>query len=508
MKYIIKENKMVLEKVNKMNLEELLNCIVCPNIAATQEDVTKAYFCFIHPNTYDNMKRKIENITSLNQHKMLFVTDMEAGAGSAIDGATRFPSMRAACEAGDENLAYLMGKAAAYEARKVGFHWTFGPCVDILGNHFSPMTSIRSASENKDDVLKYTAAYMRGLQDFGLIATLKHFPGDGYTMFDQHLTTSCNPLTKKQWDDSYGYIYQQFIHNGVKVIMAGHISLPAYDEKDSNGIYPPASLSYPLLTNLLKEKLGFEGIIISDATEMSGFCGYMNYYEACCAFFNAGGDCLLFAHPTEEFVDKMKEYIASGKLTMEVIQNRAYRMLCFLEEYVAQVNTLPENDKENFEIYANQMVDLSCKIYRDRNHILPIQLDKPLKIAHVVIACQYDFSLIEKFTKQLSSFASVDELRDPGCKKLKEIARSKEYDYIICSIGCFPWFGTNQITLSGVIARNMMNGWMKYETKVIFVDFGHPYIHEEYDAMIDTLIYTYGYANHTIDKVLSFIFKK
>ena len=116
--------------------------------------------------------------------------------------------------------------------------------------------------------------------------------------------------------------------------------------------------------------------------------------------------------------------------------------------------------------------------------------------------------MIEKFTKQLSSFASVDELRDPGCKKLKEIARSKEYDYIICSIGCFPWFGTNQITLSGVIARNMMNGWMKYETKVIFVDFGHPYIHEEYDAMIDTLIYTYGYANHTIDKVLSFIFKK
>lgn len=91
MKYIIKENKMVLEKVNKMNLEELLNCIVCPNIVATQEDVTKAYFCFIHPNTYDNMKRKIENITSLNQHKMLFVTDMEAGAGSAIDGATRFP---------------------------------------------------------------------------------------------------------------------------------------------------------------------------------------------------------------------------------------------------------------------------------------------------------------------------------------------------------------------------------------------------------------------------------
>ncbi|MBS5852217.1 MAG: hypothetical protein KIC61_01210 [Staphylococcus sp.] len=508
MKYIIKENKNLLEKVNKMNLEELLNCIICPNIVATQEDVTKALSCFIHPNTYANIKRKIESINSLNNHKMLFVTDMEAGAGSAIDGATRFPSMRAACEAGDEKLAYLMGKSAACEARKVGFHWTFGPCVDILGNHFSPITSIRSASENKNDVLKYTTAYMRGLQDFGLIATLKYFPGDGYTMFDHHLTTSFNPLTRKEWDDSYGYIYKQLINDGAKVIMAAHIALPAYDTVDHNGMYPPASLSYNLLTNLLKKDLGFEGIIISDATEMSGFCGYMNYYEACCTFLNAGGDCLLFAHSTEEFINKMKEYIASGKLTMEVIKNRAYRMLCFLEEYFEQVDKLPKNSDENFQIYADKMVDLSCKIYRDRNKLLPIKLDKQLKIAHVVIANQYDFSLAEKFTKKLSLIATVDELKDPGCKKLKEIAKSKEYDYIICSIGCFPWYGTNQITLSGVVARNMMNGWMKYDTKVIFVDFGHPYIHEEYDAMIDTLIYTYGYANNTIDKVLSLIFKK
>ena len=109
--------------------------------------------------------------------------------------------------------------------------------------------------------------------------------------------------------------------------MAAHIALPAYDAVDHNGMYPPASLSYNLLTNLLKKDLGFEGIIISDATEMSGFCGYMNYYEACCTFLNAGGDCLLFAHSTEEFINKMKEYIASGKLTMEVIKNRAYRML-------------------------------------------------------------------------------------------------------------------------------------------------------------------------------------
>lgn len=97
----------------------------------------------------------------------------------------------------------MMGKAAACKSREVGFNWTFAPCVDILGNHFSPITSLRSAGEDKNSVIKYTSEYYHGLEDFHMTATLKHFPGDGYTMFDQHLTTAINPLSKKEWDTTF-----------------------------------------------------------------------------------------------------------------------------------------------------------------------------------------------------------------------------------------------------------------------------------------------------------------
>lgn len=505
MKYIIKEYEDLHEKVKSLSNQELLKCVVCPNITLNSDEVVKDTPCvFIHPTTIDRAKVLASKINDGRENKALIVSDMEAGAGTAIVGATMFPSIRAISEAGSVSLAYEMGKIAAVEARKAGYHWTFGPCVDILGNHQSPIMGIRSAGESKDVVLKYTKAYMQGLQDFGLIATLKHFPGDGYCVNDQHLTTAVNPLSKKEWNQSFRPLYVDLINNGAMAIMPGHISLPAYDEKADNGIYPPATLSYNLLTKLLKEDLGFSGIIISDATEMSGFCGFINYYDACARFLMAGGDCLLFTHPDATFIAKMLGFIEQGILTREVLINRAYRMLAFAREYFTK------EDKELpilvGQDVADEVVRRSCKIFRDRQKVLPILVKKGMKVAHIVIANQYNFKATEELTAKLKEILSVDEFVDPGSQKCKQIAISGEYDLIVCSLGSFPWYGTNQIKLAGVVARNMMNGWSKYDTPVVFVDFGNPYIHEEYDAVIDTLIYTYGYAKATVDEVIKKIF--
>ena len=110
------------------------------------------------------------------------------------------------------------------------------------------------------------------------------------------------------WNKTFKKVYKELINEGVKAIMPGHISIPSIDKIDPlTNNYPPASLSKYLLTDILKNELGFEGIIISDAVNMSGFCGYMNYYKACARFLMSGGDCLLFAHPNEEFYDQMTE---------------------------------------------------------------------------------------------------------------------------------------------------------------------------------------------------------
>lgn len=200
MKYIIKITKEIENKVNSMSIDELLDVVTCPNYRISDKTFYNTYFAFVHPIIKEDMIKIINNIKCLN-HPVMIASDMEAGPGNAIKGATVFSSMRGVSETKNTALAYQMGYAVAVESIEEGFNWTFAPCVDILGNHFFPMTSLRSAGEDKDTVIQYTSNYYHGLEDNHMAATIKHFPGDGYAVFDQHLTT-VNPLSKRKWDNT------------------------------------------------------------------------------------------------------------------------------------------------------------------------------------------------------------------------------------------------------------------------------------------------------------------
>ncbi len=252
MKYTLKLYPELLKKVDSMTVDELLLSVIVPNVNAGEitppRDTTAV---FVHPTTTEMAKSVAHEINDGREAPALIVSDMEYGAGNAIKGAVKFPSMMAVAKTGDEKNAYEMGIVAAKEAREAGYHWTFGPCVDILMNHDNPIVCTRTAGDDADTVIKYGGAYMRGLQDAGLIATLKHFPGDGCSIDDQHLAVTINPLEKDEWDASFGKVYSTLIEQGAMSVMPGHISLPAYDTPDENGIYPPATMSKALLTDLL-----------------------------------------------------------------------------------------------------------------------------------------------------------------------------------------------------------------------------------------------------------------
>ena len=514
MKYKIKEYPELLEKVNSMDIDDLLIGVICPNVNAGGKPVRNTQAVFLHPTTVEKAVKETEAINRERNVQALIVADMEYGAGDAVGNAVKFPSMRAVAETGDDNLAYQMGAVAAKEALRAGYHWTFGPCVDILGNYESPVVSYRTAGDNPDDVIKYGGAYMRGLQENGLIATIKHFPGDGYCKYDQHITTPENPLSKTEWEESFGRVYSELIDQGVMAIMPGHISLPAFDETDpETGVYPPATVSKNLLTGLLREKLGFEGIIVSDAVNMGGFCGYNNLYEASAKFLEAGGDCLLFMHESEEYLTEMKKHIRSGLLKIETVKNRVYRLMCFSKDYFENMKPKcnADFDRQEAEKIAEKIGKGCVNIVRDSKHILPFKADGNTKIAHFVLYNQGtdDFSCVENLTAKMAAFAGkVDEIRDPGPDRALDIAKNGGYDLIVCSVIDIPQWGCNVIRLSGTMARNMMLGWMKYGTPVVFVAYGSPYLGEEYPVSIDALINTYGYCNYTNDAVTEKIFGK
>lgn len=513
MKFKIKDYEDIWQSVEKMDVVELLSAVICPDYnvdkATPNQNVLSMMF---HPTSVETAVRVEKELNGNRENKALIVADMEYGAGKAVLGAVEFPSMRAAAEAGDEQLAYEMGIYAAHEARRSGYHWTFGPCVDILGNKRNPIVSIRTAGEDADTVIQYGGAYMRGLQDGGLIATLKHFPGDGYCENDQHITTPDNTMSREEWNESFGRVYQTLIDQGAMSIMPGHITLPSYDEIDEEtGIYAPATLSKNLLTGLLKKKLGFEGIIISDAIVMNGFCGYMNIYRASARFLEAGGDCLLFMHPTEEYFDAMKALINEGALTMETLKDRAYRIICFSRQYFEAhpASEAVTFDREAAESCAKEMVQKSTAVIRDRAATLPLKKDA--RLAHVILGnvgmSAASTAAAEDLTRRLREMGiTVEECKDPGGSAIRRMAKSGDYDAILCSVINEMVYGLNVVKLSGPVARNMMSGWMRYGTPAVFISYFDPYFGDDFYACTDTLINTYGYTAYTNDEIIHRLF--
>ena len=491
-----------------MNDEELLKAVCCPDAVPgrEQEGRVETPLVFLHPSTKEKLEGTVKKLRDKFEEEVIILGDLECGSGSVISGMQAYPSFMSLGEANDENLAYNVGRSGGKAAYDAGFRWSLAPCADIVVKKDSPITSIRSAGEDVDRIIRICSAYMRGQQDSGIASTIKHFPGDGITEYDHHITTPENPLDMETWRKTYGRIYKELIEDGAMSIMPGHISLPAYDEPyPENGLYPPATISEKLMTGLLKEELGFEGIICSDAVTMSGFCGFVNLYKACALFLKGGGDVLLFQKYDDNFINEMKKHIESGFLPREILRERAYRVLCFMRD-LSKMKPERTDIKDEKEL-CSSVVRKSVRIMRDRNNILPFTAEKGKKILHVSIMQNKEIS--DKFNEKLIAHGYETEyISDCGPDHLCNLAQSGEYPLIICSCSNAPSYGTNAVHTYGVIARNMMRGWTKYETPAVFVSFYHPYFHKEFEAMADTVINTYGVCEETYDEVIRQMFKE
>ncbi len=496
-------------KVAAMTLRELINHVCCPNFGATSPDPEEEYGAvFFH--AQENLRERVRRYAERCGADPLAAADFEAGA-SGITGAVKFPSFHACTLHPNDELIRTAGEAAAMQGREAGFNWSFSPCVDVAVNPDNPIVGIRCGAAVETS-LRAGRLYMEGLQQNGMAATLKHFPGDGFTTRDQHITTSDNPLTREQWMAVFGRIYRELGEAGAMSVMPGHITLPSFDEPDPvNRLYPPATLSYNLLTKLLKEKLGFQGIIVSDATEMGGFCNFINRYDGYARFLNAGGDCLLFTRMTERFYQNMEERVRSGMLTEKILADRAARMIAFRRDVAEMGRMVPVTSRvEQYRDAARKIARNAVSVVRDRCSLLPVKIANP-RIAHVIIALDFDEdpSPYKRLTEGLKKYAShVVELVDIGPSELADRIENKEFDLVVCSFGNPSRWGTGSIRIDGPLARNMMQGWMRFGTPVVFVAHYNRNAQLEFDAAIDTLINSCGSTADSTKMILETIFGK
>lgn len=333
---------------------------------------------------------EITNVLKKSRIPMLIAADLERGATMLLPDGTKFGyEMEIAATRNTkhaEHLAAVCGK----EGKAVGINWAFAPVADVDLNFRNPMTNIRTFGSDASVVEEMSATYINTIQQYGMAATAKHFPGDGVDERDHHLVTPVNSLSKSEWDASYGKIYKRCIDEGVLTIMVGHIIQPAitryYNPEIADEDMLPASLSSELMQNCLRDELGFNGLIVTDATTMSGFTIPMPRSKSVPLAIARGADIFLFSRNMREDVQFMLDGIKAGILTEERLDEAVTRILALkaklglhkdddCKEYDPESARLQIGLEEHRE-WARECAKEAITLVKEEKGILPISPQK------------------------------------------------------------------------------------------------------------------------------------
>jgi beta-N-acetylhexosaminidase len=265
---------------------------------------------------------KLNRLQQRSRLPLLVTSDLEGGTSIRLNGGTYLPPNMGVGAAGSDSFAYAMGRITALEGRAVGIHLAFAPVADVNNNPNNPIINTRSFGEDPAEVGRLAAAEIRGIQDHGMLATAKHFPGHGDTGTDSHLAL---PVIASDWArlDSVELVpFRAAIAAGVKVVMSAHIALPGIDR----GQVRPGTVVPEILTGVLRDSLRFNGLVVTDALNMSGVAAAYGS-EAGVRAFRAGADLLLQPADPAAAINAMEAALARGEITPERVDRSVRRVL-------------------------------------------------------------------------------------------------------------------------------------------------------------------------------------
>lgn len=351
--YLQEEEIAWVEKTRaEMTLEEKIGQLFCPiGLSTDREELKEKYLKYhiggimFRDGESGKGIAKIHNFLQENSKiPLLIAANLESGGNGIAKDGTNYGCQMLVAATDDVQKAYELGTISAKEGAACGCNWAFAPVADIDYNFRNPITNIRTYGSDVNRVSDMTSAYLKGIRECGMAAAAKHFPGDGVDERDQHILTSVNSLSCDEWDHTYGKIYSRLIEEGVMTIMAGHIALPSYQRRLnlSQEKVLPATLSSELLQGLLREKLGFQGVISTDATQMVGFCCAMKREEAVPLSIERGCDIFLFHHSLDEDYQFMLNGYKKGLLSKKRLEEAVTRILA-----LKAALKLPKKQKEH-----------------------------------------------------------------------------------------------------------------------------------------------------------------
>ena len=364
---------------------------------------------------------------------LLISGDCEYGPNTIYPQLHAFSTNMAMGAAGSEELAYKRAYYWAKEMRSFGVNWPFSPVVDLHTNFFST-GGIRRISADPDVAAKITKPLIRGIQDAGVAASAKHFPGSGKDYRDTHFCNNINRKSLQEWRERDRKVWQAAIDAGVLTVMTSHSAVPAMDDSiTANGLPRPASASKKVI-DILRNELGFRGLVVTDAVSMKGLTAAFSHEDMYIECFNAGNDIILFCDM--DYIDVMEKAVESGRVTMERVDEACLRVLELKEKIglfaPAQFVSLTEEEQQDIEKTSYEIGKKAMTLICNRGDMIPFDPKKVKRAA--IINVSPDGIFRESLEVMKAAFAArgveatvYDRLANK--KLLKEI--SEQNDIIV-----------------------------------------------------------------------------
>ena len=437
---------------------------------------------------------KINRMQALSKIPLIIGADYETGAGmraragyflpNAIDlgGATVFPPEMAMGATGDPSLAYAQGRATAIEARAIGVEIDFTPVLDVNNNPGNPVINTRSYGEDPQQVARFGAAMVRGLQDNGMIATGKHFPGHGDTETNSHLALPVVNVSRERLETVELVPFKAAIANGVGAIMSFHGVMPAFD---STGV--PATLSHNVMTGVLRGELGFNGIIVSDAMDMKGGLIQFGLTESVQRAIAAGLDVILQPSDVVQAINAIADGVKNGRYTEARLNESVMRVLRAKERMGLNVNRTADLTKipavvgdSSKAALARMIAEKSITLVRDSAAMVPLRSDTALKILSITVASKTDLGAGNTFNAQLRTRypalrAEFITTQDPGVNYGRMKAAADSADVVIISSYVGQVWDATTIGVSAAFT-SLVNSLIDRGRAPLTVSFGNPYL--------------------------------
>jgi len=439
----------------------------------------------------------LNEIQKKSKIPILVNADVESGIGRRYPSGTQFPPLMAIAATGDPQNAYLAGKISAIESRAVGIHLNLAPVLDVNNNPKNPIINTRSFGESPDLVTRFGLEYIRGLSDFGMLTTAKHFPGHGDTETDSHSSLAQIPSDSlRLWTVELSP-FKAAIDQGVDLFMIAHLTSPDYQPSAEE----PATMSNFWIQDILKDRLAYRGGIITDAMRMGGITQNYSDDYALIQTIKAGSDIIIQKHKFKNAIDVVEKAVLSGEIPLSRINEAAYVTLLLKEkaglhkinriDFESVQKTLGINEHKKI---ARKMASEAITLVKNEGDLIPLNpsLDDTLYIFDI-----YDYN------HNHTESAATKKLKSGGRKTLTfQIDKSDSLDYINAQLSQVPENALiivnafvnpvehkDEIFLPEVEA-GFLHALNLRSKRLILTSFGSPYIIQEFP---ETPVYICAY---------------